>query len=267
MPPSKDRQFVDALARGFAVLECLSRAPRPLGNGEISRIVNLPPSTVSRLTYTLTELGYIRRSPLERTYELTPKNLTLGYPVLAGMSLLDRARPHLKSISEQTGETVALAVRDSLHISFVEVMPGTNLLSVRLVTGGRLRMGVSAAGVAITAALPERKRWSILSRLNADMAQRNESFSAFERALNECKKNGYALVRNLWQEGVGGIAAPVSWQGSLAALTIPIATGSISKQRMRSELAPILVKAAQEIGTAPVNLEQAANDTSSKETV
>jgi DNA-binding IclR family transcriptional regulator len=263
MPEPKDRQFVDALARGFAVLECLSRAQHPLGNGEISRIVSLPPSTVSRLTYTLTELGYIRRSSSERTYELTPKNLTLGYPVLAGMSLLDRARSYLKSISEKTGETVALAVRDALHISFVEVIPGTNLLSVRLVTGGRLRMGVSAAGVAIAAALPERKRWSILSRLGTDMEQRNESFPAFERALNECKRNGYAMVRNLWQEGVGGIAVPLLWQGSVAALTMPISTGSISKLRMRSELAPILVKAAQEIGMAPVSAIQSSNEISS----
>lgn len=252
MSEPKDRQFVDALARGFAVLECLSRAQHPLGNGEISRLVGLPPSSVSRLTYTLTELGYIRRSSSERTYELTPKNLTLGYPILAGMSLLDRARPYLKSISEDTGETVALAVRDSLHISFVEVMPGTNLLAVRLATGGRLRMGVSAAGVAITAALSERKRWSILNRLGADMERRGESFEAFERALKECDKTGYAMIRNLWQEGVGGVSVPLLWQGSVAALTIPISTGSFSKQRMRNELVPILLKAAQEIGMAPV---------------
>lgn len=255
MSEPKDRQFVDALARGFAVLECLSRAQRPMGNGEIARLVGLPPSSVSRLVYTLTELGYVRRSSSERTYELTPKNLTLGYPVLAGMSLLDRTRPYLKSVSEATGETVALAVRDSLHISFVEVMPGTNLLAVRLATGGRLRAAVSAAGVAIVAALSERKRWSILNRLRADIEQRNESFGPFEQALEDCYKSGYAIVRNLWQEGVGGIAVPLLWQGNLAALTIPVSTGAITRERMCNELVPVLLKAAQEIGTAPIGSE------------
>lgn len=252
MDKPKDRQFVDALARGIAVLECLSRAQRPLGNGEIARLVGLQPSSVSRLSYTLTELGYIRRSISGRTYELTPKNLALGYPILAGMSLLARARPYLKSISEETGETVALAIMDALHISFIEVMPGTNLLAVRLATGGRLRAGVSAAGVALTAALAERERWSMINRLKADMELRNEDFNAFERALNDCFKTGYATVRNLWQEGVGGISVPLTWQGKTAALTIPISTGSISKQRMRSELVPVLINAAQEIGLAPV---------------
>lgn len=252
MNKPKDRQFVDALARGIAILECLSRAQRPLGNGEISRLVGLQPSSVSRLTYTLTELGYIRRSISGRTYELTPKNLTLGYPILSGMSLLERTRPYLKRISDETGETVALAVMDGLHISFVEVLPGTNLLAVRLATGGRLRAGVSAAGVALTAALPERERWSMLNRLSTEMEQRGDDFSAFERALKECFKTGYATVRNLWQEGVGGISVPLTWQGKAAALTIPISTGSISKQRMRNELVPILFNAAQEIGLAPV---------------
>lgn len=113
-------------------------------------------------------------------------------------------------------------------------------------------MGVSAAGVAITAALSERKRWSTLNRLSADMEQRNEDFKAFERALEDCDKTGYAIVRNLWQEGVGGISVPLLWQGSLAALTMPISTGSINEQRMRNDLVPILLKAAHEIGAAPV---------------
>lgn len=253
MENTKDRQFIDVLARGLAVLECLSRAQRPLGNGEISRLVGLPPSSVSRLTYTLTELGYIRRSNTERAYELTPKNLTLGYPVLAGMTLLDRARPYLKRLSEETGETAALAVLDRQHISFVDVTPGTNLVAVRLATGGRLRMSVSAAGVAIVAALPERKRWTILNRMYADMKKRNESPDAFERALSLCMRRGYAMVRNLWQEGIGGLAVPVLWQGDIAALTIPVATGSVSEQHMRNVLAPIVLGAAQQIGAAPID--------------
>jgi len=253
MDAAKDRQFIDVLARGLAVLECLSRAQRPLGNGEISRMVGLPPSSVSRLTYTLTELGYIRRSSTERTYELTPKNLTLGYPVLAGMTLLDRARPHIKRISEETGETAALAVLDRLHVSFVDVSPGTNLVAVRLATGGRLRMSVSASGIAIVAALPERKRWTVLNRMYADLKKRNESPEAFDRALNQCMRRGYALVRNLWQEGIGGLAVPVLWQGDVAAVTIPVATGSVNEQHMRNVLAPIAIEAAQQIGAAPIS--------------
>jgi IclR family transcriptional regulator, pca regulon regulatory protein len=240
----EDRQLVDSLARGFAILECLSRARKPLGNGEISTMVDLPPSTVSRLTHSLTVLGYIRRSPSQRAYELTPKNLMLGYPVLAGMSLLDRARPYLKRISEQTGETITLAVRDGLYATFLEVVQGVNLVAVRLSTGGRLRLAVSAAGIAMVASLPEKEKRSITTRIRADIARRGEDPAIFNSALEECEATGVAIVRNTWQKGIGGIAVAMQVQGELAALTIPVATGSVGEEEMRSTLAEALQEAA-----------------------
>src|SRR5690606_37870056 len=105
-----------------------------------------------------TELGYLRRSDQGRTYELTPKNLTLGYPLLIGMGLRDRVHPHLEAISERTGHTVALAIRDGMHMCFIDVSRGHDPHAVRLATGGRLRMNVSAAGIAVLAAMSERKR-------------------------------------------------------------------------------------------------------------
>ncbi len=248
----RDRQFVDALARGLAILECLSRVQRPLGNGEIARHISLPPSTVSRLTHTLTEMGYLRRSEYGRTYELTPKNLTLGYPLLVGMGLRDRVRPHLKSISERTEQTVALAIRDGLHMCFVDVVQGSDPSAIRLATGGRLRMNVSAAGIATLAAMPERKRWSTLNRLRSDFQQRNKTADDFERTLESCYRLGYAMVRNTWQDGIGGVSVPIFWQGTLAALSMPIPTVTVSAQRMHNELAPALLAAADDIGRAVI---------------
>lgn len=248
----QDRQFVDALARGLSILECLSRAQKPMGNGEIARLLSLPPSTISRLTHTLTELGYLRRSEHGRTYELTPKNLTLGYPLLIGMELRDRVRPHLESISERTGQTMALAIRDDLHICFVDVVQGGAPRAIRLATGGRLRMAVSAAGIATLAAMDERMRWTMLNRLRNDIQQRDENGKVFEQTLEACHRLGYAMVRNTWQDGIGGVAVPIFWQGALAALTMPVSTAEVSAQRMHDELAPALLAAADEIGRAPI---------------
>ena len=54
-----DRRFVESLARGLAVLRCFAPADRELGNREIAIRTGLPPATVSRLTFTLTALGYL----------------------------------------------------------------------------------------------------------------------------------------------------------------------------------------------------------------
>ena len=54
-----DRKFVTALARGLEVLRVFTPTEGLLGNGEIAERTGLPKPTVSRLTYTLTKLGYL----------------------------------------------------------------------------------------------------------------------------------------------------------------------------------------------------------------
>ena len=55
----RDRRFVSALARGMAILRCFSAANA--GGPTVRR--RLPRPTISRLTYTLTRLGYLSTRP------------------------------------------------------------------------------------------------------------------------------------------------------------------------------------------------------------
>ena len=55
-----DRQFATTLARGLEVLRCFTARAAPGQQGD--RSAPGCPSTVSRLTYTLTKLGYLRHN-------------------------------------------------------------------------------------------------------------------------------------------------------------------------------------------------------------
>lgn len=79
----EDRHFVTALARGLAILSCFRSADETLGNLEISRRCSLPKSTVSRLTHTLTRLGYLSNAPGSK-YCLGAASLALGGRNLTG---------------------------------------------------------------------------------------------------------------------------------------------------------------------------------------
>jgi DNA-binding IclR family transcriptional regulator len=113
-------------------------------------------------------------------------------------------------------------------------------------------MNVSAAGIATLAAMPKQKRWSTLLRLRTEMEQRNEDARALEHALEACYRLGYAMVRNTWHEGIGGVSVPILWQGTYGALAMPVPTNTVSAQRMHNELAPILLACAADIGLAPL---------------
>ena len=60
--------FVTAIGRGFAILRCFKRNAKVLGNKELAEMTGLPKSTVARLTFTLTKLGYLNFLPAIEKY-------------------------------------------------------------------------------------------------------------------------------------------------------------------------------------------------------
>ena len=74
---NKDRLFVTALARGLAVLAAFRSGEPQLSNQDLASRTSLPKSTVSRLTYTLTQLGYLDQDASTGRYQL-------------GLAVLDR---------------------------------------------------------------------------------------------------------------------------------------------------------------------------------
>ncbi|HEX7055108.1 MAG TPA: helix-turn-helix domain-containing protein, partial [Burkholderiales bacterium] len=95
-----DRQFATTLARGLEVLRCFTPLEPLLGNKEISVRTGLPKPTVSRLTYTLTKLGYLRHNMRLGKYQLGSAVLSIGYPLLASMNVRQAARPLMKELAD-----------------------------------------------------------------------------------------------------------------------------------------------------------------------
>src|SRR2546421_3619588 len=93
-----DRQFATTLARGLEVLRCFTPLEPLLGNKEISVRTGLPKPTVSRLTYTLTKLGYLRHNMRLGKYQLGSAVLSIGLPPSSPMNIRQAARPLMKEL-------------------------------------------------------------------------------------------------------------------------------------------------------------------------
>jgi DNA-binding IscR family transcriptional regulator len=59
----EERYYITALARGLDVLACFRSGDRSLSNQQIAERCGLPKSTITRITYTLTRLGYLVQLP------------------------------------------------------------------------------------------------------------------------------------------------------------------------------------------------------------
>jgi len=115
MPPSRtpppqpgddDRNFIVALARGLDVLSCFRSGEKLLGNQDIARRCGLPRSTVSRLTHTLTTLGYLIHVPEEGKYRLGTATLALGSAMLSRLDVRQIARPLMQKLAATTDAEV-----------------------------------------------------------------------------------------------------------------------------------------------------------------
>src|SRR5947199_8139424 len=143
-----DRSCVVALSRGLDVL----RAFRPnywlLGNQEIAARTKLPKPTVSRLTYTLTKLGYLTPVPRFEKYQLAPSAMALGYAALANLGVRHLSEPYREELMRQTGGAVAVCGRDRQSMIYSGQHRYGLTLGVQLDVGSRIPIATTAMGRA-----------------------------------------------------------------------------------------------------------------------
>jgi DNA-binding IclR family transcriptional regulator len=115
-----DKQFATTLARGIELLRCFTAQDAELSNAELALRSGLPRPTVSRLTYTLTLLGYLRQNAQSGRYEPGSALIAATYPLMAGLRLRQPARPLMNALADATGGHVSMGIRDRLNIVLVE---------------------------------------------------------------------------------------------------------------------------------------------------
>src|SRR5258706_16084240 len=160
-----DRQFATTLARGLEVLRCFTPVEPMLGNKEISVRTGLPKPTVSRLTYTLTKLGYLRHNMRMGKYQLGSAVLSIGYPLLASMNVRHVARPLLKELADYCNGSVSMGVRDRLNMVYVESCRSGNGITTLPDIGTSVPIAQSVIGRAFLAACTPPEREAVLNPL------------------------------------------------------------------------------------------------------
>ncbi|MCZ2498805.1 helix-turn-helix domain-containing protein [Xylophilus sp. Kf1] len=154
--------------RGFAVLEAFVDGVGWLANQDISARTGLPRATVSRLTRTLTALGYLRHCGRRRQYRLAVAVLTLGYAASLDSATFRQARPSMQKLADDARVVVSIAGRDGLDMVLLESCHATGdaaAAGVASPLGRHLPMATTPAGWALLAGLPPPERHYLLDRL------------------------------------------------------------------------------------------------------
>lgn len=206
----KDRKFVTALARGLDVLSCFHAGDRFLGNSQIAERTGLPKATISRLTYTLTELGYLKYSSTLNKYQLSMAIISLGYSMLASMDIRRIARPLMQALAEHAQCAVNLGVRDRLHMIYIDTYRTAATYAVQLDVGSQISLATTSMGRAYLAVQPEAERLELLEEIRrSDEGNWPAIATGIEQARRDYETKGYCLSLGDWRQEVHAIAVPL----------------------------------------------------------
>ena len=252
MEQSKDIQIegVAALARGLELLRCFSPQEPELSNGELAAHSGLPKSTVSRLTRTLVELGYLRHDAVRRRYRVGPSVLALGYAALANLRVRDAGRPHMQALADATQALVSLATRDRLSMIYLENCRSASNVTLRVNAGTQLPLATTSIGRAFLAGLPAAERTYLLAQLAArEGAAWPAQNAAIERELARYRERGYCLSLAEWKKDVNAAAVPLAGApgADLLVLSISGPAFAVTPRQLEDELAPRLVALARHL--------------------
>ena len=247
-----DRSFVVALSRGLDVLRAFRPNDGLLGNQEIAARTNLPKPTVSRLTYTLTKLGYLTPVPRFEKYQLAPAAMALGYAALANLGVRHLSEPYREELMRETGGAVAVGGRDRLSMIYFGQSRGMTI-GVQLDVGSRVPIATTAMGRAYLWALPEEDRAELLQELKEHYGSRWAKMrDGIERAGENVAKLGFVISAGEWHDDIAaaGVALKLNDGTGPYAFNCGAPAFRFTEERLRTDIGPRLVTMVRNIEAA-----------------
>jgi IclR family acetate operon transcriptional repressor len=195
----------------LALVDALATSAGSLQLTELAQRTHLNVSTGHHLLATLVKWGYVARTP-GRRYALGARGLHLAQAFLKQVDLPRRAQPYVERVSEDTGETVHLAVLQGDAVVTLLKREGRHAVRVDCgAVGATDAAHATALGKAMLAWLPEHefRRIFAASGMARFTANTITDPDVLVEELRLVRRNGHAVDREEYQPGVTGVGAAI----------------------------------------------------------
>lgn len=245
-------EFVEALAKGLAVLRCFDAANPEMTLSEIARRVSLSPATARRSLITLMALGYVGQAA--KRFHLKPAVMSLGSAFYFAARIDELLLPELRRIVETFGEAASVATLDGQDVVYVAQYSTQRALRAAAVVGARYPAYATSLGRVLLAGLSDAELdgYFEAARPAALTAKTVTAKSELRRLVQKARESGYATEVDQLDYGVTALAAPVRGAdgATIAAVNSSGYSGMVDADRMVVERLPALRIAAARIAEA-----------------
>jgi IclR family acetate operon transcriptional repressor len=207
----ESRETVQSLSRALGLLKALAAHDEGLGLSEVAKQVGLAVSTTHRLLTTLQQESFVRFDEQRGVWTVGVQAYVVGSAFLRARDLTAIARPIMRRLMEEQGETVNLAVEDSGEAIYVAQVESRQMMRAIARPGGRAMMHASGVGKALLAAMasPDFERIIAENGLPAETDKTLRTPATLRAELDAIRRRGFAIDDEENAVGLRCVAAPI----------------------------------------------------------
>jgi IclR family transcriptional regulator, KDG regulon repressor len=236
---------VQVLDRTFEIINTLAETHSKLSVTELAARLGLHKSTAHRLLMVLESNRFVERDKDGGKYHLGSRIMELGLSALSRLDVCEIAKPYLRNLVEEAGETAHMGVLRGGEVVSVVNVESSQTLRTPATVGTRTPVHCTSLGKAIMA-FGSSDAIDIYLRdgtLKAHTPNTITSIRRFREELRAIQIRGYAIDNEEREEGLRCIGAPVHNCDGEVIAAISIAGPAV---RILNESIPALSSAVME---------------------
>jgi len=202
---------VRAVERASAVLTAFSIEQPELSLAQLAEAAGTAPSTTHRILASLAAQGLIGRSENGKLYRLGPRAAALGAVAMWNHHPGEAVQEILGALRDDVQESVGVSRRTGRDATVIARASSRLTLAANITVGTIFPGHATSAGRTLLAALPDTEvsrlcESTVFERLTAATPA---GFDELMPLLENIRRQGYALEREEYAEGVTCVAVPV----------------------------------------------------------
>ena len=240
---------VQSLTRALTLLVEIAGSDGGASLSELAHRAGLPPSTAHRLLKSLEQMGFVQHDHQRALWNVGVQAFMVGNAFLRSRDVVEIARPYMRRLMEESGESVNLGVLDGREVVFLAQVECREVMRVLARPGGRTPLHCSGLGKALLSALPtEITRTLIGNHIPRFTDKTLATHEAMERDMALSRQRGYAIDDEEYAAGLRCVAAPIhdEYGEPMAAISLSGPSARLTDARLKL-LGEMVARTAQAV--------------------
>jgi len=201
-----------SLERALKILCTFQRDRQALTLSQLSKILNLSKTTISRLCSTLIKYDFLKYDRYSKHYSLGLKLFELGSVIFSSFSVRRVASSHLTQLQSKLGKTTFLAILQDDELVYIDKREDTrNPILFASQIGTQRPPYFGMLGQILMAYLPDSEVNRLLKKTPLKPLTKKSltNIKKFKERLCKIREQGFCVDQEEAFDGVTGIAAPI----------------------------------------------------------